>query len=286
MNRKIIRIILMSILAAVFAVSVGMMIVQQIQYREAIADTEEALRLVGLLTDTETRRPEPTVTEKPPEGTGSPAAEEPPEEGPPAEELPEEALELAGLNLEALRAINADVVGWIAIPGTIVSYPLMQGTNNQYYLTHNWKKEYSGSGSVYLEANASRDLTDFHTIIYGHRMRNGTMFGSIGHYSEAAYWREHPSVYIILDDVIYRYNIFSAQKVGVDGIVYRLDLESSHLEEEFLKYCREYSLINTGLTPGKDDRIVTLSTCTSNLSETQRWVIHGVQVQAYRRTNS
>ena len=284
MNQKTFRIILMFLLAAVFVVSVCMMIFHQIEYQKTLADTDEAARIAGLHKETASRRPETaSPTENPPEETG-PSAEEPPAE-PTEEPLPEEALELAGLDLEALRAINKDVVGWISIPGTIVSYPLIQGKDNQYYLRRNWKKQSISSGSIFLEAEVSRDLTDFHTIVYGHRMRNETMFGTIKYYSKADYWREHPSIYIVLDDTIYRYDIFAAYEAAVDGIVYRLDIEEKHLEEEFIQYCKDHSVLDTGLAPAAGDRILTLSTCTSNLSETYRWVVHGVLAQEYSRAN-
>ena len=303
MNKKTIRIILTFLLAAVFAVSVGMMIFNQLQYRKTLADADEAARLAGLHAGTESRQPETEApmenppketaapTENPPEETGpsevEPTEEPPvePTEAPTEEPMPEEALDLAGIDLEALRAVNKDVVGWIAIPGTTVSYPLMQGKDNQYYLRRNWKKQSISSGSIFLEAEVSRDLTDFHTIVYGHRMRNETMFGTIKYYSGKDYWREHPSVYIVLDDTIYRYDIFAAYEAAVDGIVYRLDLEENHLEEEFLRYCKDHSVLDTGLTPGAGDRILTLSTCTSTLSETHRWVVHGVLAYEYTRTN-
>ena len=270
-NKRTVRIILASVLAAVLVVSVGMTIAQQIRSRKTLADAEEAARLAGLQTESQYTETAPPVEE--------------PSEGPTEEPLPEEALELAGLDLEALRAVNKDVVGWISIPGTIVSYPLIQGKDNQYYLRRNWKKQSISSGSIFLEAEVSRDLTDFHTIVYGHRMRNETMFGTIKYYSKADYWREHPSIYIVLDDTIYRYDIFAAYEAAVDGIVYRLDIEEKHLEEEFIQYCKDHSVLDTGLAPAAGDRILTLSTCTSNLSETYRWVVHGVLAQEYSRAN-
>lgn len=290
MNKKIIRIILTFLLAAVFVVSVGMMIFNQLQYRKTLADADEAARLAGLHAGTESRRPETAPMGSTPKDTAAPT-ENPPEETGPSEveptkePIPEEALELAGIDLEALRAVNKDVAGWIAIPGTTVSYPLMQGKDNQYYLRRNWKKQAISSGSIFLGAEVSRDLTDFHTIIYGHRMRNETMFGTIKYYSGEDYWREHPSIYIVLDDTIYRYDIFAAYEAAVNGIVYRLDLEERHLEEKFLQYCKDHSVLDTGLTPGTGDRILTLSTCTSSLSEKYRWVVHGVLAYEYTRTN-
>ena len=300
MKRKTIRIILTVVLAAVFAVSVGMMIFDQIEYQQTIDTAEEAARIAGLPVGNELRRPEtappaenppmetegpepsgrePAETELPAEPTKEPEVEPPPE----WYLLPAEARDLAWINLEALRAVNREVVGWISIPGTMVSYPLMQGKNNEYYLNRSWKKEYMGSGSVFLEATAGRELTDYHTIIYGHRMQNGTMFGSIKYYSRADYWRQHPSVYVVLDEVIYRYEIFAAHEAEVTSLVYRLDLEESNLKEEFLQYCISDSVLKTGLTPGEEDRILTLSTCTGRGYES-RWVVHGVLAEEYGRT--
>lgn len=306
MNKKILRIILISVLGAVFAVSVGMMIFHQIEYRKAAADADEAMRLAGLVTAAPSRPPAATAppatgapketgapgetvpaTEEPPEETMPP--EEPPEETMPPEwyQLPEEARNLVWIDLGALREINGDVAGWIAIPGTAVSYPLLQGANNDYYLTHNWKREYSSSGSVYLSYDASGDLTDFQTLVYGHHMRNETMFGSLKYYlKDPDYRRQHPSIYIVLDDVICRYDIFSILDTDVYSFVYRLDIVENHLEEEFLRYCKDSSVYDTGVTANAGDRIVSLSTCTtSNLRQTTRWVIQGVLAQEYGRTN-
>lgn len=293
MNRKIIRIILTTLLAAVFAVSVGMMILHQIEYQKTLADADEAAQIAGLHRVTETRRPETSAPATEPTAGTEPSgsvslteepAEEPTEEPPPEWYLlPEGARDLVWIDLGALRAINPDVVGWICIPGTNVSYPLMQGRDNEYYLTRSWKKEYMGSGSVFLETKVSPDLTDYHTIIYGHRMQNGTMFGSIKYYSGADYWRAHPSVYIVLDDTIYRYDIFAAHEAAVNSIVYRLDIEEKELEEEFLRYCEKQTVLRTGMTPEVGERILTLSTCTGN-GYAKRWVVHGVLAQEYSRT--
>lgn len=269
------RIILTSLLAVVFLISGGMVIRQQIQYRKIVADSEEATRIVGLTRDEWSQR----TAGRPPE-----PSEETEEQTSPLDPLPEEALELANIDLEALRAVNADVVGWIAIPGTTLSYPLMQGEDNQYYLTRSWKGERSSGGSVFLDSASNGDLMDFHTIVYGHRMRNGTMFGTIRYYNKPSYWREHPSIYVVLDDTIYQYDIFSAEKAGVRSVVFRLDIKEKHLEEEFLSYCVDHSVIDTGPPPETDGRFLTLSTCTGN-GYANRWVVHGALAHEYNRTN-
>lgn len=226
------------------------------------------------------KSPEPEKADRVRPALPEPVPDDEPEEPVEEEPLPEEAAALIEINLDALRETNADVVGWIEIPGTELSYPLMQGTDNQYYLSHNWKGEANSAGSVFLESTSSRDLTDFHTLAYAHRMRNGTMFGTLKYYKGLDFWQEHPNVYLVMDDGIYRYAIFAAHEASVKGIVYRLDIEKQQLEEEFLQYCLDSSVIDTGITPEADDRILTLSTCTGN-GHANRWVVHGVLEQKY-----
>ena len=275
MRQGSLRRILTFLLAAVFLFSVFMVIRRQIQYRQIIADSDEAARIAGLEKSAPPRRPEaaPPV----------PAAEreEPAEtEVPPADPLPEEAAELANIDLEALRAVNEDVVGWIAIPGTDLSYPMVQGEDNQYYLSHNWKKESISGGAVFLDAGGGRDLADFRTVIFAHRMRNGTMFGMLKEYQDTGFWREHPRVYLVTDGGVYCYDIFSAQEASVNGIVYRPEAGEGDLAEEYIRYCTEGSVIETGITPEADDRFLVLSTCTGT-GYASRWVVHARLAHVY-----
>lgn len=274
MTEKTRRALLSAVLAAVLLIGGGVLLRQYLQYRRMAADDADASQAAGLPERSETPQPAAPIQ---PEPTDAP---EGPEE--PPEPLPEEAAALAEVDLEALRAVNEDVVGWIEIPGTELSYPLVQGEDNRFYLDHNWKKEASGGGSVFLESTNSGDLSDYHTLAYAHRMRNGSMFGVLKYYKDQDFWQEHPRIYVVLEDGVYRYDIFAAQEADVKGVVYRLDIEASGLEEEFLQYCIEGSVIDTGVTPEVGERILTLSTCTGNGYDT-RWVVHGVLAQIYER---
>lgn len=269
MKQKKLRGVLLVLLAAVFLTSIIMALRQRMQYRKIAADRASAAQTAGL---PDTPRSAPSRP-----AAGLPETPETPE----APALPEEAAALAEVDLEALRAVNGDVAGWIEIPGTELSYPLVQGADNQFYLDHNWKGEPSGGGSVFLECTSSRDLSGFHTIAYAHRMRDGSMFGSLKGYQDPAYWQEHPSVYVVTDRGVARYDVFSARTAGVRSVVYRLDLEESGLEEELIRSCAEDSVIDTGIVPEAGDRILTLSTCTGN-GYAARWVVHAVLAEEYR----
>ena len=260
MNKKIRR-ILMAVLGLIFIGSVAMVIYRGIQYREGEETYAEAESLVDLpdLTDL----PEPTL-------------EEPEEET----EIPQEqtvyvdpyADALRNMDFTALREVNGDVLGWILIPGTVISYPLLQGDDNSYYLNHTWKKWTSVVGAIFMEHTNSPDLQDFNTIIYGHRMNNGSMFASLKYYKKQSYWSSHPYVYITDDNGSHRYEIFAAYEVSTAGDTYKLGFPTEQSKQTFIDYCLGQSVIDTGITPTVYDRILTLSTCTGNGHAT-RWVV-------------
>lgn len=205
-----------------------------------------------------------------------------PESAPLPEELPEGeedpyAAALAEMDLQALREVNDEVLGWITIPGTGLSYPLLQSEDNNYYLTHTWTKDKSSVGAIFLDRRSTGDLSGFNTVIYGHRMRNGTMFASLKYYNKPDYWQEHPDVYIVNDSGVSRYRIFAAHEAGVQTVVYHFDITEETEKQEFIQYALDHSVIDTGITPEVGDKIITLSTCTGRGYAT-RWVVQAVLV--------
>ena len=260
MNKKI-RAALIVLLALVLVGSLGMLLRQSMQYRAAEESYTQAKELA---------EPFPPPVEEP---------EEPTEEEPVEEEAPapadEYAAELQNKDIDALREVNSDVLGWIEIPGTAISYPLVQGTDNQYYLEHTWKKEASSVGSIFLEAKSSADLSDFNTVVYGHRMLNGSMFASLKYYKDQSYWAEHPYVYITDGQVCRRYEIFAAYEVSITGTTYQIVFPDEESKQAFLDTCTGWSVIDTDVTPTVQDQILTLSTCTGNGHAT-RWVVQAV----------
>ena len=192
---------------------------------------------------------------------------------------------LAQMDLSSLQAENPDVIGWICIPDTELSYPLVQGTDNAFYLNHTWQQRRNSAGAIFMEQSGSADFSDYHTIVYGHRMNNDSMFGTLKYYDSLDFWQEHPSVYVVTEDSARRYDIFSAQEAGIRDLLYRLDIEEKHLEEELIQYCADGSVIDTGLVPEAGDPILTLSTCTRR-GRTTRWVVHGVLGQSYEIARS
>lgn len=180
--------------------------------------------------------------------------------------------ELRKTDLAALREINPDVVGWIRIPDTKIDYPLVQGTDNDFYLKHTWQGNANSVGTIFMDFNSSPDLTDFNTLIYGHNMRSGSMFASLRNYSQQSYFDDHPYIYLLVDNGVFRFEVFSSYRAELDASAYGQSFQQRETRQKFLQDALDQSAIETGITPGIRDRILTLSTCSGVGYET-RWVV-------------
>ena len=265
---------LTALLAVVCALCLGRTALQLGQYRQGDETYAQAQELAGLpdLSDL------PAVDFTGGSGSVSSSASadgagEAPEEVPVWQDPYAQALK--DMDFSALRQQNPDVLGWILIPGTRVSYPVVQGTDNSYYLDHTWRGGKNSVGAIFMDYRNSGDLSDFNTILYGHRMNNRSMFGTLSQYKSRSYWQAHPYVYLTDDSGTHRSEIFAAGEVSVDSDVYRLGLRSSSGRQSFLDSCLSLSALNTGVTPHVYDKVLTLSTCTGNGHAT-RWVVQAV----------
>ncbi len=259
--KKKTRKILMVLLSLVLLVSGSVVVSREVQYRQGDEDYSDAADLAGL----------PDISEVPPVTPPEQESEQPPQEvwvDPYADAL-------AAMDFTALREVNGDVLGWIMIPGTAISYPMVQGDDNTFYLKRTWRLSSSVVGAIFLDAQCSSDFSDFNTIIYGHRMNNGSMFAGLAKYKNLSYYKSHPTVYITDDAGSRAYQIFAAYEVSVTGDTYRLGITEKGDKQAFIDYCLSQSLYDTGVVPTVHDSIVTLSTCTGRGHAT-RWVVQAM----------
>lgn len=260
------RKVAMLLTGVIFVGSCGMLIRQLFQYQQGGRIYDGAAQLVEMPDLTEVQSvpaaplPSEVISEEP-----SPETEAPTD--PYADAL-------ENMNFAALREVNEDVLGWIMIPDTNLSYPLLQGEDNDYYLNHAWEKSRNAVGSIFVDYRSSADLSDFHTVIYGHRMNNESMFGQLHNYKNAEYWEEHPKLYIADDNGSHTYEIF-AMYMADSMETYQMDFDNRTEKWEFICYTISRTWVNTGVVPEVTDRIITLSTCTGNGHDT-RWVVHAV----------
>ena len=262
------------VLLLVFLVSGTKVLLELLDYRRGEESYSEAEKLVELPDFSLLPTPAPVPSAGPsdsptPAGSDAPVPTATPYVDPYADAL-------SAMDFAALREVNGEVIGWLVIPGTQISYPLLQGEDNSYYLTRTWKGEKSAVGAIFLEHTNSSDLSDFHTIVYGHNMKNGSMFGALQNYRDGAYLAAHPSVYLTVDGGSYRYDIFAVYEASVDSSTYQIGFSEEESRRTFLEDCLSRSGLSTEVTPHTYDRILTLSTCTPASSKDSRWVVQAV----------
>ncbi len=178
-----------------------------------------------------------------------------------------------------LQKKNRDVVGWIQFENFYLSYPIAKDNGKNYYLTHTIDKKENKSGSIYIPKQNSRDFNDTNTIIYGHNMKNGTMFGLLGRYKEKEYYELNKTFYIYTPKDERRYQIFSVYVGDANGNAYSIyGATGSEDYGKFLQDLKKKSKYDTGVNVTKDDTIVTLSTCVTN-QDSKRLIIHAKRIK-------
>ena len=188
------------------------------------------------------------------------------------EESPEQA-KMINMDFDELSKVNDEIVGWILSPGTVINYPIVQGENNSKYLNTTFDGTYNKNGCIFLNYNNAPDFTDRNSVIYGHRMNSGKMFASLLEYKNQEYYEAHREMYLYTPDQIYKLEVFSAYVDNVEGNYYQMSFED---EEDYLSFLNERvkkSLIKTEVELTKDDRIITMQTCTKG-SQDERFIVH------------
>ena len=264
--------LLFLLLAVIFVYGCGFLLRQLTDARRAAESNAQAQAIANI-------PPQTAATQPLPETPSEPTVELPPENTEPTqpEELPDPyARSLQKLDLASLQAVNPEVIGWIFLPDTEINYPLLHTADNSTYLHTAWDGTDSVSGSIFLETRSNPRFSDFNTIIYGHNMRNGSMFASLMDYKNTDFFQEHTNLYIADKDGVRRYTVFSAYEAPVTSDTYRLYFKNTAQKQTALNFYLASSRQEPPLTPTVNDRILTLSTCTGNGRYETRWVVQAV----------
>lgn len=185
-------------------------------------------------------------------------------------ELPEDF----SVDFEALKKINPDVVGWIRFENMDISYPIVHRTDNDYYLTHSFDKQEIKCGSIFMEAENAADFSDDNTFIYGHNMKDKSMFAKLNQFRDEQIYKENPEFLIYTENGIYRYSIFSCYVAETSWDSFSYQFASDEAYGEWLATVKDRSLYDTGITPKQEQKTVTLMTCTS-AGDNYRFLVHG-----------
>ena len=176
----------------------------------------------------------------------------------------EEEYETAPIEVDfkSLLDENPDVAGWIYCPDTVVDYPVMHGEDNDLYLHHMVNKEYNFAGCIFEDYRNARGQTDPATILYGHSMKDGSMFAMIHEYTEQEYYDEHPTMWYLTPTQNYRLNLVAGFVASEKDPVYEL-FETKQQMQEYLQDAIEKSTFESEKKYYIDtvDRIIVLSTC-------------------------
>lgn len=177
-----------------------------------------------------------------------------------------------------LQSQNEDVVGWIKFLNMDISYPVMHGDTNDDYLYHTWSGMENKSGSIFMEALNTGDFQDSHTLIYGHNMKDGSMFGKLKNYREEYGYDKSPYFVIYTADAAYEYHIFAYYDIAEDGDIYCVHYEPSEEFGQLVQSMKKHAWRDTGVRVSKDDKVITLSTCST---EGRRFVLNAVRTDEY-----
>lgn len=178
------------------------------------------------------------------------------------------------VDFEGLQQLNSDVIAWICLEDTVINYPIVQGADNNQYLRRLLDGTWNTSGTLFLDCDNDSLFSDQNSVIYGHNMRNKTMFGILGNYKEQEYYDAHPVALLMTPGESYKIRFFSGYVADLGDNAWEL----SFTEDEYGRWLEEItakSCFVSEIAPTTEDRVVTLSTCSKEF-EDARFVLHGI----------
>jgi sortase B len=176
--------------------------------------------------------------------------------------------------MKPLLEINSDTVGWIKIPNSgVIDYPVLQSDDNEYYLKHDFTRQSKKHGQIFMDYRNNPQNLDANTILYGHNMMDGLMFGVLPKYKNADFAKKCSTIEFGTDYQEYKWQVFA---VYVTNIKDNYLITNFASDDDFMKYintAKKKSLINFNVDVKPGDKILTLSTCTYDFKNA-RFVVH------------
>ncbi len=214
-----------------------------------------------------------TVREKPARApaTDSALKEEEEEESPWTED---QSIPDMHVDYEALHGENPDYFCWLYVPATGISYPVVKGEDNDYYLHHTFEHGDNVNGCIYMDSRAW-SMSDYNIYIFGHNMRNGSMFGSLKHMlNEPELAKEYPYFYLSMKDEVWKYHIYSLHVTPPNSFFFHNPTTKAEYSE-YIDKALEESITDMEEPVNIEDKTVTLSTCSGTGAGKKRLVVHG-----------
>ena len=164
------------------------------------------------------------------------------------------------LSLQELALFNPDTRGWLTIPDTHVDYPVLQGNDDMEYINKDVFGEFSLSGSLFLSCRNSSDFSDGYSLIYGHHMDHGGMFGDVVEYTDISYFEKHMEGWLYLVDATYQIQMFACVETDAyDNMIYGCGADTDL--NKLLSYIEEHAVVYKNMTTDRPAQVIGLSTC-------------------------
>lgn len=164
------------------------------------------------------------------------------------------------LSLQELALINPDTRGWLTIPDTHIDYPVLQGNDDMEYINKDVFGEFSLSGSLFLSCRNSSDFSDGYSLIYGHHMDHGGMFGDVVEYTDISYFEKHMEGWLYLADATYQIQMFACVETDAyDSMIYGCGADTDL--NKLLSYIEEHAVVYKNMTTDRPAQVIGLSTC-------------------------
>lgn len=177
------------------------------------------------------------------------------------------------IDFKKLKEQNEDVRGWIFLKDSPINYPIVQGKDNDYYLYRMFNKDYNTKGSIFLDYRSNGNFEDFNTVIYGHRMKDGSMFHDLIEYRDEDYYNKHKTMILITPEAKYDVEVFGVVTIPADSPQYKFSFNESE-KQSYINWIEANTETKTDVKVTSEDKIIMLSTCTYEYDDA-RLVVYG-----------
>ena len=166
-----------------------------------------------------------------------------------------------GIDFNALKEINPDVIGWLYYEGTCIDYPVVQGENNDMYLSMLFDRTWGGCGTLFADCITEEPFRQFNTIVYGHHMKDGTMFACLKELRDPEYCAKNPKLKLITPEGVFDLEIWAFLNEPSDSNIYVTNIKSEEDMQDYIDLTERIASYTTDVEVTTEDRLVMLSTC-------------------------
>ena len=255
MGNKTVRRLLLAVAGAVFLCSSAVVLPHRLDMRESARQSDSVAQAVVT--------PAPQV---PSAGISEVSEEDLPPQPP------------IRVDFDALREENGDVVAWLYCPDTPINYPVVQSADNAYYLHRLLDGRENAAGTLFMDYRNTEDFSDWNSVIYGHNMNNGSMFGSLRNYREQTFADAHSELFLLTPDKNYAITVLAGFVTSADAALYNALSPDEEEKARLIEAWMDASDFSSGIEPTPEDHFLTLSTCSYEYNDA-RYVLVGVLME-------